>query len=464
MARYDIAWLKLGHYQVGDLVVNVRVSLYPAVTLRTKYQAQEILSQVVYRILYSLVLYLLTPLTLLRLFWRSRREPLYRAFIAERFGFCRSLDSGNPRIWIHAVSAGETNAAIPLIERLLNLGYKVIVTNMTPTGRERVRTQFGPRVDHAYVPYDLPGAVTRFLDRTNPAALVIIDTEMWPNMIHLSSEREIRTLLVNARLSEKSRRGYALVAGLTRLMLDDFTGVATQTRAHGERFLSLGLAPSKLIVTGSIKFDVGVPDDLGVKSEALRYKTGGRPVFLAASTHSGEEELVLDAFKQLGVEGALLVIAPRHSYRSQAIFDLCGAREFSVVRHSSGTPIDPGTQILLLDTMGELMYFYNIATIAFVGGSFTKAGGHNPMEPASLGVPVIMGPHLRNIEDIAAEFVANGGMKIVADGEELTRAVQVLMNEEAERQALVTGASSVMEINRGALDRVEKLIVESLAQ
>jgi 3-deoxy-D-manno-octulosonic-acid transferase len=368
-----------------------------------------------------------------------------------------------PRIWVHAVSAGETNAAIPLIERLLGRGYQVMVTNMTPTGRERVRTQFGSRVDHAYVPYDMPGAVRRFLIRTKPDALVIIDTEMWPNMIHLAGTRGLKILLVNARLSEKSRKGYNRIAGLTRMMLCRVTRVASQTRAHGDRFIDLGLAPSKLVVTGSIKFDIRLPDDLVAKSAALRERMGARPVFLAASTHPGEDELVLDAFAQLTVANALLVIAPRHSRRAQTVFDLCRARGFSVIRHSSGASLGSHTRILLLDTMGELMYFYSIATVAFVGGSFVGVGGHNPMEPASLGIPIIMGPQLRNIEDIAAEFVAGGGMKIVADGGELTSMVQTLMTRQTEREALIAGASGVMARNRGALDRVEELIVEALA-
>ena len=412
------------------------------------------------RFIYSVLFYIAIPLVLLRLLWRARREPLYRATLLERFGVCGPFDVRG-LIWVHAVSAGETNAVAPLVERLLGKGHKVIVTTMTPTGRERVRALFGDRVLHCYAPYDLPGAIKRFLARVRPAALVIVDTELWPNMIRYTCRSGARTLLINARLSEKSARGYRRVAPLIKSTLDELDMVAVQTEAHGQRFLSLGLSPEKLAVAGSIKFDVKLPADLDERAMALRRKTGKRPVFLAASTHAGEEAMIVDAFLALDRKDILLVLAPRHPHRADEVDQLCRNRGLEVVRHSTGADCSARTRVLLLDTMGELMYFYKIADVSFVGGSLVPVGGHNPMEPASLSVPVIMGPHLHNIDDIAANFQEAGGMLVVDSGPALGKALRQLFEDDGMRRELVANADRVMAAGRGALDRVLALIDET---
>lgn len=413
------------------------------------------------RAFYSLLFYLATPFALLRLLWRSRREPLYRAAIGQRFGFGTRAPVD---IWVHAVSAGETNAAAPLVRRLLDAGYKVVLTAMTPTGRERGRTLFGGEVVQRYAPYDLPGAQKRFIGRYRPRVLVIIDTEMWPNMIHYAHVADIRILLVNARMSEKSARGYAMVSALTRRMLAELDCVATQTEAHGERFKALGLAADKLNVAGSIKFDVSHPADLETRADAIREKAGNRRILLGASTHPGEEQAMIDAYRNVDDPSLLLVLAPRHSHRSNEVAALVNSAGLSLVRHSTGESCDPSTQVLLLDTMGELIYFYRAASLAFVGGSLTDVGGHNPMEPASLGVPVIMGPHLRNIDDIAAQFVDAGGMRLVHDAQDLCVAVKEILSTPALADELVRYAGDVMQANRGALDRVEALVVAAASE
>ena len=415
------------------------------------------------RLVYSILFYLAVPGVLLRLLWRSRREPLYRQTIGERFGYVHELDESG-LIWVHSVSAGETNAAAPLVNRLLDAGRKVIITTMTPTGRQRVRTLFGDRVFHTYAPYDMPGAVKRFLSRTRPATLVIIDTELWPNMIRYAHESGVETYLVNARLSEKSFRGYKRVAPLVKSALEALDMVAVQAEAHAARFRALGLAAEKVWVAGSIKFDVSLPADLAERTAMLREKVGERRIFLAASTHAGEDEIVLAEFMPLAKPEELLILAPRHPHRTMDVEKLCLDRGLTVVRHSSGRPCDDRTQVLLLDTMGELMYFYNIADVALVGGSLVPVGGHNPMEPASLSVPVIMGPYLRNIEDIAALFIEAGGMMIIDNGKKLGTVVRLLLDDEDQRSAQIRNANRVMAENAGALDRVLALVLHEPAE
>lgn len=413
------------------------------------------------RLIYSLLFYCAVPFALLRLMWRSRREPLYRAALGERFGFCPPVEKAN-LIWVHAVSAGETNAAAGLIERLLARQWPVLVTNMTPTGRERVESLFGERVHRCYAPYDMPGAVSRFLRRVNPAVLVIVDTEMWPNMIHHAHRLGVGTLLVNARMSAKSARGYRLIGSLTRTMLNEFDHVAVQTVSHGERFVALGLSNDKLTVAGSVKFDASLPDDIEFRKRQLKALMGNRRVIIAASTHAGEEEVLLEAFRTME-DDVLMVLAPRHPHRALEVATLCRRCGFDPVRRSDNRPCDVRTRVFLLDTMGELIYFYAIADVAFVGGSLVPVGGHNPMEPAMLGVPFMMGPHLRNIEDIASIFLEAGGMVVVSSTDDTRRALDRLLEDEEARARQIECATRVMAANRGALDRIETLVVEAIA-
>jgi len=284
------------------------------------------------RLIYSLVFYCITPLILLRLLWRSVREPLYRETPGQRFGFVKKLDTGP--IWVHAVSAGETIAAVPLIDRLLISGHAVLVTTMTPTGRERVQALLGDRVDHVYAPYDLPGAIDRFLNATRPKALVIIDTELWPNIIHRTHGRKIPCLLVNGRLSEKSATGYRRISALTRPMLEKLTRVCAQSDEQGQRFMEIGIGQSQLVVTGSIKFDASLPEDLAQKRTDLRELFAGRSVFLAASTHEGEEFVVLEAFHRINLDGSnLLIIAPRHPHRAGRVETICKTGQADIRLH-----------------------------------------------------------------------------------------------------------------------------------
>lgn len=415
------------------------------------------------RLLYSFFFYLALPFVFLRLFWRSRKEVSYRDSMMQRLGFGDEIHSDH-LIWVHAVSAGETIAAAPLVRRLLALGFDVLMTNMTPTGRERAAALFGGRVENRYAPYDTPGAVARFLDRTSPVALIIVDTELWPNMLHYSAAKGVKAMLVNGRLSEKSTRGYKKISALSRPMMDALFRVAAQSEPQGNRFISLGLSKQKLRVTGSTKFDVEHDLSPAPAAKLLASSLKNRFVFIAASTHLGEEDLMLSALKIIrqSIPKILLVLAPRHPHRTQEVLRLCDKFDFTTQKHSDGFECADSTIVYVLDTMGEMMAFYDMANVALVGGSLVPVGGHNPMEPASLGLPLLMGPYRRNVDDIAQQFVDEGAMKLVSSSAEIAEEIQLLQRSESRIADRKNAGFRVMERNKGALDRVELMIVEAL--
>jgi 3-deoxy-D-manno-octulosonic-acid transferase len=424
------------------------------------------MDDMLFRYFYSLLFYLVFPVVLLRLVWRSVRNPAYARRWLERFGLCTRVVEDN-LIWLHSVSAGETIAAVPLIRRMQTRHPQLafVVTTMTPTGSERVNALLGNSVYHMYAPYDLPGMVNRFLDRTRPKMLVIIDTELWPNIISQCHRRNISVLLVNGRLSARSAKGYRRIAGLTQGMLDRMTHVATQSESQGRRFMSLGLSQEKLTVTGSIKFDLDIPEDLERRQAVLRGKIGpDRLVFIAASTHEGEEEIILDAYEKIcqTFPHLLLIIVPRHPERFDGVFRLCLNHGLQVVRHSEGGGCNTDTKVLLADSMGELLYFYSISHIAFVGGSLVPIGGHNMMEAAVFGLPIIMGPHRFDVHDISRGFVEAGALEEVVDSSDVINAVARLSGDERLRDAMGKSAQGVMRANKGALNKVVALIEQHL--
>jgi len=367
-----------------------------------------------------------------------------------------------PVVWVHAVSAGETIASAPLVERLLSHKVSIVMTNMTATGRDRVDALLNGRVDNYYAPYDVPGSVKRFIDRVQPKLLVIIDTELWPNMIHYCHQQGVKVVLVNARLSEKSFRGYQKISGLAGPMMTDIDFIASQTQAQGDRFIALGLDQKKLHVFGSIKFDIGPPDNLESKAEGLSSEFGGRPTFIAASTHRGEESLVLGVFIELRRQfpDLLLIIAPRHTHRTPEIITMISDAGLSF-RLRSGD--DSGNvDVFLLDTMGELSYFYAASDVAFVGGSFAAVGGHNFLEAVVAKVPVVMGPHLSSIEDIVAQFVHRKALCLVDNKEQLLNTVFQLLSKDEYRDAMVQRASDVHKYNAGALESTLDLVLAQL--
>lgn len=416
------------------------------------------------RALYSLLFHLGLPIVAARLAWRAWRAPAYAQRIGERFAL--GLPPVKPGgIWLHAVSVGESIAAAPLVRELLARypQLPITITCMTPTGSERIQALFGGaeyagRVQHCYLPYDLPWAAARFLDQLQPKLAVIMETELWPNHIHQCARRGIPVALANARLSARSARGYGRFAKLTAPMLAEMNLIAVQTQAEAERFLNLGARPETVEVTGSIKFDLRIEADLPVRANALRaeWQAAERPVWIAASTHEGEDEIVLAAHRQMlqSYPDALLVLVPRHPERFNAVHERIQRSGLSVRRRSTGEPLQAGDQVLLGDTMGELLFLYALADVAFVGGSLVANGGHNLLEPAALGKPVLSGPHLFNFLDIAAQLREAGALLEVADAEGLAQAVASLWREPEDAERRRQAGLAVLKANQGALERL----------
>jgi len=413
------------------------------------------------RTLYSCLFYLALPLVALRLWLRARKAPAYAKRVSERFSY--GLPVMQPGgIWVHAVSVGESIAAAPMIRGLLQRypQLPITVTCMTPTGSERIQALFAgePRIQHCYLPYDLPCAAARFLDKVQPKLAVIMETELWPNHIHQCAKRGIPVALANARLSARSAKGYGRFAKLTAPMLAQMSLFAVQTETEAERFRNLGARPETVEVTGSIKFDLTIDPQLLARAAALReqWQAGERPVWIAASTHEGEDEVVLAAHRQLLAShpDALLILVPRHPERFNAVFELCQQQGFATVRRSSAEPVAANTSVLLGDTMGELLFLYALADSAFVGGSLVPTGGHNLLEPAALAKPVITGPHLFNFLEIAAMMREVGALQEVDDAEGLAVAVQRLFELPQDAQKMAQAGLKVMQANQGALQRL----------
>lgn len=407
------------------------------------------------RILYTAVLYLLTPFALLRLLRRGFSERGYWRRWPERFGFVPPAPEAGA-VWVHAVSVGEVQAAAPLI-RSLRLHAPVIVTTTTPTGSRQVRRLFGEEVRHAYIPYDLPGAVRRFLRRVRPRLLVVMETELWPNLFHQCRDDGVPVVLANARISARSEAGYRRVRRLVRATLDCLSAVVPQSRIDAERLLQLGADPARMTTSGNLKFDVELPPSLLEQAQALRRVLGvDRPVWIAASTHEGEEERILDAHDIVRgrLPAALLVIVPRHPQRFARVCALCRHRGYRTVRRTEGVacPVEAG--VFVGDTMGELPAFYAAVDAAYVGGSLVDAGGHNLLEPAAVGVPVLTGPHLGNFAEVAGMLERAGALHRVHDPAELAREVSALLADPSRRAGMGERGRLLVERNRGSVRRL----------
>ncbi len=415
--------------------------------------------------LYTFILYLLLPLAAVRLLWRSRRTPAYRVRWEERFGY-GAPRMERPGIWIHAVSVGEVQAAGPLVRRLLKKypELPVCITTTTPTGSRRVAELFEDAVVHVYAPYDIPPAVERFLDRVRPRVALFIETEIWPNILRACRERGIATVLANARLSARSAAGYARLGRFARSVIGDLSVIAAQTSEDARRFIGLGAHPERVVVTSSIKFDIRLPPSVREQGEVLQRLWGqNRPVWVAASTQEGEDELVLDVHQQVlrTMRRALLVLVPRHPERFDRVAQLCERRGLATVRRSEHRPCAADTRVFLGDSMGELPMFLAGADLAFVGGSLVPHGGHNVLEPAALGVPVLFGPHMFNFAAIAVLLLEAQAAVQVANTDELAVLVGRWLGSAQERSRYGENGRRVVEQNRGALDRL-MAIVEAL--
>jgi len=401
---------------------------------------------------YRLALWLLFPWVLMHLWWRGRRQSGYREHMRERFGWYQARPA-RPVIWLHAVSVGETRAAEPLVRALVARypGHELLLTQMTPTGRETAQQLFGGAATIVYLPYDYPGAVARFLARFNPRLGILMETEIWFNLVECCARLGIPLLLANARLSEKSARGYELVAPLIRAALGGLAAVSAQTREDAERLERLGARGVE--VTGNLKFDVAPAPQLLALGAELKQRIGQRPVLLAASTREGEEELVLEALARIRVEGLVLLLVPRHPQRFDEVAALLAKRNLSYLRRSDNRALPADCGVLLGDSMGEMAAYYAACDLAFIGGSLLPYGGQNLIEACAVGRPLLFGRHMYNFAEASRLAVAAGAAIEVADAAMLGERAGELLRDQASLARMSRAALAFSRAHQGATAR-----------
>ncbi|GHB14445.1 3-deoxy-D-manno-octulosonic acid transferase [Salinicola rhizosphaerae] len=385
----------------------------------------------------------------------------------ERLGFVPET-GGRPCLWLHAASFGEVVTATPLIRALLDdfPAHALVVTTMTRTGAERVQAIFGDRVRHHFLPLDYPLATRRFVARLDPQLAIVAETELWPNLLAACRRRRVPVVIVNGRLGASTYRFYRRFAALSRGMLTSIAWIGAKSPEDAERFTALGASAGRVTVTGALKFDLALDEGLADASETLRLSWGKRFVWIAGSTHAGEDEQVLAAHAQLRHHDptALLILVPRHPQRFEAVETLCRERGESVVRFSENPSVNSAATVLLGDTMGDLMRLYGCADVAFVGGSLVPIGGHNLLEPAALGVPVVSGPHLESLREIAESLAEHQARLEVADADALAQVLIALHDDNERRLGLGAAGRAVVAANRGALARTRERIARVMHQ
>lgn len=418
-------------------------------------------------VLYNLLTYLL--LIPFACYWliRGIGNRSYLDRLSQRFGF--GFPSLDECIWVHAVSVGEVLAAVPLIQALTDRfpEQKILITTVTPTGAARAAALFGENVSHCYIPFEFPNAINGFFRSVNPRAAMIMETEIWPNLYRGCGLRDIPLILVSARISPRSLPGYRRLLPLIRETLSHGIIIAAQSQADADRFLELGASPVRTTVTGNIKFDVHPDPEVARNGEQLRAALfGSRPIWMAASTHDGEEQIVLAAHRALLAKhpDLLLLLVPRHPERFNAVRELLQRQAFNVVNRTQKIPCDASTEVFLVDTMGEVPLFYASSDIAFVGGSLVPIGGHNLLEPAVQGLPIISGPHLFNAQDVADKMIELGACRIVSDSDELAGVVAGFIDDPAAAERAGRNGLMALEQNRGSLERLLVLLEPLLSR
>ncbi len=413
------------------------------------------------RLPYSLLWLLALPFVLLRLIWRARRQPAYLRHIGERFGRF-GIRAPGKTIWIHAVSVGETRAAEPLVRALLTRWpqHAIVLTHMTPTGRETSKALFAgeSRVLRAYLPYDLGFLARRFLRHFRPDFGIVMETELWPNLLAACQRGKLPVILANARLSERSARRYARLPALTQLTLGALSAIGAQTPADAARLIELGA--HRTHITGNIKFDVVPPPAQLELGAHFRQAFGKRKVVLAASTREGEEALILDAFATLAPADALLMLVPRHPQRFDEIAALVRARGLTLQRRSEGAgiAIDTRTRVWLGDSMGEMFAYYHAADVALIGGSWLPFGSQNPIEACAVGTPIILGPHVFNFQQVTDMASAAGAALRAEDAAQAMRLALGLLDDESERTRMSAAGQAFIAAHRGATEHTMMLI------
>ena len=418
------------------------------------------------RFFYNLLTYLLLLPYAAYVLVRALVNKSYRHKLGQRFGV--AYPQLERCIWIHAVSVGEVVAVEPLVYALRRLhpDIPLLVTTVTPTGAARVESLFADDVHHAYIPYEMPIAVNAFFAAVNPVITLIMETEIWPNLYHGCGVRGIPLILASARISPMSVDTYRKFLPLFKETLSHGIVIAAQSKADAERFVALGASAARTRVTGNIKFDIELPEGLEERGGELRRELfPNRPVWIAASTHDKEEAMILEAHQQLLDQhpDLLLILVPRHPDRFPAVLDLIEKQDFTVVSRTENRPCEPDTQVFFGDTMGEVTMFYAASDIAFVGGSLVPVGGHNMLEPAVLGIPILTGPHVFNAQEIADSFLSNAACRMVADPQELVESIDDLLTNVEKARELGTNGLNTLNSNRGALKRLLDLIEPLIA-
>ncbi|HAT6809349.1 TPA: 3-deoxy-D-manno-octulosonic acid transferase [Legionella pneumophila] len=416
------------------------------------------------RFVYSFLMYLLTPYLFFRLWWKGRKLPAYRQRIAERF--CLGLQEYAPvDVWVHAVSLGEVIAATPLIDAMLDKRWSVLVTTMTPTGSERVKSRFGHKVAHQYLPYDLPWVLKRFFKKTRPRVGIIMETELWPNLINQAHASGVSLFLANGRLSDRSLQGYLKLKYLFKPVLNQFSGILTQSNEDAERFIALGANAALVHVLGNMKFDLQINSVDSKKYRELKSHWGeDRVTVIAASTHDNEESQILSQLPRLqeAIPGVVLLIAPRHPERFQSVYQLSVQAGFNTGCRSNLDTVSRKNEVVILDSLGELLGFYQISDFAFVGGSLVPVGGHNVLEPIAMNVPVLSGNQVHNFKTICRELKEAQAILLVNHVNELVDAIIKLYQDKESQSTMVTNASSVLESNKGSVLRYLQKIEAAL--
>jgi len=420
------------------------------------------------KLLYTTLFTLGLPFIILRLIWRGFRAPAYWHRWSERFGASPTL-SQKPVIWIHAVSVGEVEACRPLVKALQTEypKHQLLITTMTPTGSARVKLLFSDSVVHCYLPYDIPFAIKRFLHRTKPQFGIIMETEIWPNLLSICHQSDIPLVLANARLSERSAKGYARFSGFIRSVLNDLSLIAAQGADDKKRFQQLGAENKKVHAIGNLKYEINLPASLKEQAAAMRNMwDNNRPVLVAASTHEGEEEMLLHAARQIRAHFAdlLLIIVPRHPERFDRVAALAQKSGINTLRRSEHRPCPSDVQVLIVDTMGELPLFYAASDVAFVGGSLVPHGGHNLLEPAILGRAVVTGPHFFNFNEITKQFLGADAALQVNDTQELAKTVITLLQNSEQRAQMTEAGLKLIANSQGASTRLVNLIKHNITR
>lgn len=412
--------------------------------------------------LYSILLWLLLPVTLYHLVWRGFRQREYLLRWDERYAQPQALPALVGAIWVHAVSVGEVNAAVPLVNALRAAypGRPLLITTITPTGSARVRAIWGDAVHHVYLPYDLHGMVFRFLRQVRPAVGVIVETEIWPNLLVGAARAGVPVVIANARLSPRSLRGYRWLSPLIRIALSGVDVIAAQSEGDAARFRQLAGPGVDIRVTGNLKYDLSLPSEVSGRAHQARQSMGLRPVWVVASSHPDEEPLILAAHRLLRSQWptALLLWAPRHPERFDAVAGQCAAAGWQVARRTTARLPGQEDAVFVIDTLGELLGFLAMADVAFVGGSLQPVGGHNVLEPAALGLPVLVGPHMFNFAEATALLADVGALQIVRDTDALAEAVGQLFAQPAERVRRGASGRERIARERGAVARTMALV------